>query len=71
MVTFVNILIPQNLVWPMKKKKCFNDLDQKLMLVVGVVIPLLTKIGTTKDLCYIIVATMLSTSNQHASRTGI
>ena len=41
------------------------------MLVVDIVVPPLTQIGATKDLYYIIKATIASTPNLDASHTGI
>ena len=69
--TSINLLVPQKLVVSMKKKKYCKGIDQKLMLVVDIVVPPLTQIGATKDLYYIIKATIASTPNLDASHTGI
>ena len=55
----------------MKKKKFCKVFDQKLMLVVGIVVPLLTQIGAIKNLNFIIEAVIELTPNQDVSNTSI
>ena len=69
--TSINLLIPQKLVESMKKKKYSKGIDQKLMLVVDIMVPPLTQIGTSKDLYYIVEAMIALSPNQDASHTGI
>ena len=54
-----------------EEEKSFKDIDQKLVLVIGVVVRPLTQIRTTNYLHYIIDTAIVSTPNQDTSRTGI
>ena len=57
--------------WVIEEEKFFKHIDQKLMLVEVVVIPPLTQIGTSNDLCYIAEATIEFIPNKDASYAGV
>ena len=67
--THICILVPRKEV--VSTKKSIKCVDEKLISIINTTVPPLTQLGGTKDIYYIINATISTTPNRDASITGI
>jgi len=67
----ISILIPKKIVILSKKKKGQKCIDPKLIKIVDLIQPSLTRIGGPNDLYYVVRASVSSTPNRDAAYSGI